>query len=536
MLLLNGFIKGDWLDALLFALSVGVGLTPAMMPMIVTSNLALGAVRLSKQKVIVKRLNSIQNLGAIDVLCTDKTGTLTQDKVVLEMHLDLNGEENDDVLEFAYLNSYYQSGLKNLLDVAVLEHRDLATTLDFKKKYFKTDEIPFDFIRRRMSVAVHAAFTGKDLLVTKGAAEEVLSVCSRAKEGDEIVPFSKEFAQKAVQQCDNLNRDGLRVIAVAYRELISDLHKPRTVADETDMILVGFIAFLDPPKASAEQAISALHNAGISVKVITGDNEIVTRRVCKWVGLDIPELLLGPQVEAMDDEALGKAVETVTVFAKMAPMQKSRIVRALQGNGRPVGYLGDGINDAAALRDADVGISVDTAVDIARESADMILLEKSLMVLEEGVITGRTMFGNIIKYIKMTASSNFGNMFSVVGASIFLPFLPMLPLQILVLNLMYDMSQTAIPFDNMDREFIEKPRKWDAGGIARFMLFIGPISSIFDYTTFALLWFVFGANTLGTQNLFQSGWFVESLLSQTIIVHLIRTQRIPFLQSWARFP
>ena len=536
VLLLNGLAKGDWLSATLFALSVGVGLTPEMLPMIVTANLALGAIRLSRQKVIVKRLNAIQNLGAMDVLCTDKTGTLTQDRVVLQRYLNLQGQEDEEVLEYAYLNSYHQSGLKNLLDVAVLEHNDLATRNSLSKRFFKTDEIPFDFVRRRMSVAVHEAFTGKDLLITKGAAEEIANVCTKARLNGGIVPLDNLLRPKVFQLRDSLNKDGLRVIAVAYRELTSDLHKPRSIADENDMILAGYVAFLDPPKESARNAIVALKSNGIQVKVLTGDNEIVTRGVCKWVGIHIESMMTGAEVESQSDDELRGTVDQTTVFVKMTPLQKARVIQALQSRSHTVGYLGDGINDAAALRDADVGISVDTAVDIAKESADMILLEKDLMVIEQGVISGRKMFGNILKYIKMTASSNFGNMFSMLGASVVLPFLPMLPIQILVQNLLYDISQTVIPFDNMDDEFVQKPRNWDPSGIARFMFFIGPISSIFDYSTFAVLWYVFKANTDAHQAFFQSGWFVEGLLSQLLIVHLIRTQRVPFIQSYASLP
>ena len=536
VLLLNGFAKGEWMSAVLFALSVGVGLTPEMLPMIVTSNLALGAIRLSRQKVIVKRLNSIQNLGAIDVLCTDKTGTLTQDRVILIKHLDLNGNEDEEVLEYAYLNSYYQTGLKNLLDVAVLEHEDLARTRKLTQRFLKTDEIPFDFVRRRMSVAVHEAFTGKDLLITKGAVEETIRVCTAVRVHGEKIPFSEEERQKALELHDHLNREGLRVIAVAYRELVSDISKPRTVADEMDMVLAGYVAFLDPPKDSANEAVEALKRSGVTVKVLSGDNEIVTRGVCKWVGIRIDGLMRGPEVDILSEDELAQTVEETSVFVKLTPLQKARVIRALQRRGHTVGYLGDGINDAAALRDADVGISVDTAVDIAKESADMILLDKDLMVIEEGVVTGRKMFGNIIKYIKMAASSNFGNVFTVLGASVILPFLPMQPIHLLVQNLLYDLSQTMIPFDDVDKEFIEKPRKWDASGIARFMFFMGPISSIFDYTTFAVMWYVFGANSEAQQALFQSGWFVEALVSQTLIVHLIRTQKIPFLQSVASLP
>ncbi|HET8563942.1 MAG TPA: magnesium-translocating P-type ATPase, partial [Candidatus Binatia bacterium] len=388
----------------------------------------------------------------------------------------------------------------------------------------------------RMSVAVHEAFTGKDLLITKGAVEEIFRVCTFVRVRGDKIPFGEEERRKALELHDRLNREGLRIIAVAYRELMSDISKPRTVADEADMVLAGYMAFLDPPKESAKEAIQALKRNGVTVKVLSGDNEIVTRGVCKWVGIRIEGLMTGPQVDILSEDELAQVAEETAAFVKLTPLQKARVIRALQKRGHTVGYLGDGINDAAALRDADVGISVDTAVDIAKESADMILLDKDLMVIEEGVVTGRKMFGNIIKYIKMTASSNFGNVFSVLGASVFLPFLPMEPIHLLVQNLLYDLSQTMIPFDDVDKEFIEKPRKWDTSGIARFMFFIGPISSIFDYTTFAVMWYVFGANSEAHQALFQSGWFVEALLSQTLIVHLIRTQKIPFLQSVASLP
>ncbi|MCX7833967.1 MAG: magnesium-translocating P-type ATPase [Ignavibacteria bacterium] len=536
VLLINGFTKGDWFEAVLFALSIGVGLTPEMLPMIVTANLALGAVKMSKQKVIVKRLNAIQNFGAMDILCCDKTGTLTEDRIILEYHLDLLGEEDETVFEYALINSYFQTGLKSLLDKAILEHQDENQTKEIIKRYFKTDEIPFDFQRRRMSVAVHQVFSGKDLLVTKGAVEEILSICSFAKIKDEIIPLDDELKNKALLVSEKLNSEGLRVIAVSYKELYKDLYKPRSIEDESEMVLVGYIAFLDPPKESARKAIKALKENGVNVKILTGDNDKVTRRICNWLDIEVDEIMLGYQIDNISEEELEGAVEKINVFAKMNPLQKSKIIKALQRIGHTVGYMGDGINDAAALRDSDVGISVNTAVDIAKESADIILLEKSLLVLEEGVLEGRKMFGNIIKYIKMTASSNFGNVFSVLGASAFLPFLPMMPVHLLTQNLLYDLSQTMIPFDNVDKEFIQKPKKWDAKGIGRFMLFIGPISSLFDYITYLTMWFIFEANTLEKQALFQSGWFIEGLLSQTLIVHMIRTQKIPFIQSMAALP
>ena len=529
--LINGLDKHNWTEAFLFALSVAVGLTPEMLPLIVTANLSKGALAMSRRKVVVKRLNAIQNFGAMDVLCTDKTGTLTLDKIVLERHLDLDGEESDEALEFGYLNSRFQTGLKNLMDKAVLEHRDLESAAT---RYRVIDEIPFDFQRRRMSVVV-ARDDGEHLLICKGAVEEMLSICAYARVGDVTEPMTDERRRDIKEMTHRLNEDGLRVLVVAVqREPSHD--RPYSVADESDLIAVGCLAFLDPPKDSAGTAIRALHQHGVEVKVITGDNEAVTRKICREVGLDVTHSVQGKEIESLDDAALDALVARTTVFAKMSPLQKARVVRSLQRQGHTVGFLGDGINDAPALHDADVGISVDTATDIAKESADIILLEKNLMVLEEGVLEGRVTFGNIMKYIKMTASSNFGNVFSVLVASAFLPFLPMLPLQILVQNLLYDISQLSIPFDRMDEDYLRKPRKWDAGDIGRFMVWIGPASSVFDMTTFLLLWYVFGANSVAHQSLFQSGWFIESLLTQTLVVHMIRTRKIPFLQSSAAAP
>ncbi len=539
---INGFTKGSWLEALLFAIAVAVGLTPEMLPMIVTANLAKGAVNMSKRKVIVKRLNAIQNIGAMDVLCTDKTGTLTLDKIVLERHLNVLGIEDEEVLKWAYLNSYHQTGLKNLLDAAVLEHGELHDTLKVED-YKKVDEIPFDFQRRRMSVILE--HNHKHLLICKGAVEEMLDLCPKVFDPgedeklqidrDEIIPMDDGFRQTILNTSNKLNKEGLRVLLVAVKEFDE---RPLTysIADENNMVVAGFIGFLDPAKPSARPSIGALQKLGITLKVLTGDNETVTRKICHDVGIPINNILLGNDLDKITDETLISQIDDISIFAKLSPAQKSRVVKVFQAKGHTVGFMGDGINDAAALRDADVGISVDTAVDIAKESADIILLEKDLMVLRKGVIYGRRTFGNIIKYIKMTASSNFGNMFSMLGASAILPFLPMLPIQILIQNLLYDISQISIPWDRMDAEYIEKPRKWDAGGISRFMIVIGPISSIFDYATYALLWFVFKANSPAHQSLFQSGWFIEGLLSQTLIVHMIRTKRIPFLQSWATAP
>jgi Mg2+-importing ATPase len=540
--LINGFTKGDWLEALLFGIAVAVGLTPEMLPMIVTANLAKGAVNMSKRKVIVKRLNAIQNIGAMDILCTDKTGTLTLDKIVLERHLNVMGVEDEEVLKWAYLNSYHQTGLKNLLDRAVLEHGELHDSLKVED-FHKVDEIPFDFQRRRMSVILEHRH--KHLLICKGAVEEMLDLCSWVFDPgedqqlqidtDDVIPLDDTIRHNILETTKKLNKEGLRVLLVAVKEFEE---RPLTysVADESKMIITGFIGFLDPAKPSARPSIEALLKLGVTLKVLTGDNDVVTKKICRDVGIPINNVLLGNDLEKIDDRELTSRIDEITIFAKLSPAQKSRVVRVLQAKGHTVGFMGDGINDAAALRDADVGISVDTAVDIAKESADIILLEKDLMVLRKGVIYGRRTFGNIIKYIKMTASSNFGNMFSMLGASALFPFLPMLPIQILVQNLLYDISQISIPWDRMDAEYIETPRKWDAAGISRFMIYIGPISSIFDYATYALMWFFFKANSPAHQSLFQSGWFVEGLLSQTLIVHMIRTKKIPFIQSWATAP
>ncbi|WP_102166750.1 magnesium-translocating P-type ATPase [Fischerella thermalis] len=538
--LINGITKGNWFDAFLFGVSVAVGLTPEMLPMIVTANLAKGSVAMANQKVVVKRLNAIQNFGAMDVLCTDKTGTLTQDKIILERHIDLHGYESHEPLQYGYLNSYYQTGLKNLLDVAVLEHVELNTKLRPSEGYTKVDEIPFDFVRRRMSVVVEELNPShnKHILICKGAVEEIFNICSHAKYQGAITRMNEFVRADGMRVTQQLNEDGFRVIAVAYKEIPipQDTIPTYGAKDECDLILVGYLAFLDPPKDSASQAIMALQEHGVAVKIITGDNDIVTRKICQEVDLQIDGILLGSQMEKMSDEQLADMVDTTTVFAKMSPIQKAQIIRVLRSKGHTVGYMGDGINDAAALRDADVGISVDTAVDIAKESADIILLEKNLMVLERGVIEGRRTFANILKYLNMTASSNFGNVFSVMGSSAFLPFLPMQPIQLLTQNLLYDISQITIPFDNVDKDFLKKPQKWNVPNIGRFMLFIGPVSSIFDYVTFIVMWFVFGANTPEEVQLFNSGWFVEGLLSQTLIVHMIRTSRWPFLQSTASLP
>ncbi len=544
--IINGLTKGSWLEAFLFGLAVAVGLTPEMLPMIVTTNLAKGAVTMARRKTIVKRLNSIQNFGAMDVLCTDKTGTLTQDKIVLEQHVNVVGEEDDWVLALAYLNSFYQTGLRNLLDVAVLEHAELKKELAIDRAYGKIDEIPFDFTRRRMSVVVDHEHLHHQL-ICKGAVEEILSVCRWVRDEDptvgewqndlerRVVPLEAERREDVLQLVADMNEDGFRVVAVAYRNF-DPSHGPYTIADESELILAGFVGFLDPPKESAAPALKALAGHGVAVKILTGDNDLVTRKICHDVGLDVEHIVLGSELQGLDDAALGELADRSMVFAKLTPDDKTRIVHALKVRGHTVGFLGDGINDAGALREADVGVSVDSAVDIAKESADIILLEKSLLVLEQGVIEGRKTFGNTIKYIKMTASSNFGNVFSVLVASAFLPFLPMLPIQLLTNNLLYDFSQTSIPWDDMDPEYLTVPRRWRADDIGRFMVFIGPISSIFDIVTFVVMWYVFRANMPARQALFQSGWFIESLLTQTLIVHMIRTAKVPFLQSRAAWP
>ena len=547
VLLVNGFTKGDWFEAFLFALSIAVGLTPEMLPMIVSANLAKGAVSMSKKRVIVKKLNSIQNFGAMDVLCTDKTGTITQDRVILELHLDIYGNDNIDVLRQAFLNSYYQTGLKNLMDISIINYAQEAQLKNLWVDYKKVDEIPFDFNRRRMSVAVEDA-DGKVNLITKGAVEEMLAISSTAGDQEMTLDLNEELREQLLTTCRNLNEKGMRVLGLAKKSVNRQNGSALALsaADESNMTFMGVLAFLDPPKDSSREAIRALGEYGVKVKVLTGDNDSVTRTVSRSVGLDADRIILGSELEGMNDEALKKAVEEVDIFAKLSPSQKARIVTALRNDGHTVGFMGDGINDAAAMRAADVGISVDTAVDIAKESANIILLEKDLMVLEEGVIEGRKIYANIIKYIKMTASSNFGNMLSVLAASAFLPFLPMLPLQILVLNLIYDISCIAIPWDNVDLDYLRKPRKWDASSISRFMLWIGPTSSVFDIITYALLYFVICPAFIGGHFrdlvpekqllfavLFHTGWFVESLWSQTLVIHMIRTPKIPFIQSRA---
>lgn len=552
VLFINGFTKGNWLEAVLFAISVAVGLTPEMLPMIVTTCLAKGAVSMSKKKVIIKKLNSIQNLGSVDILCTDKTGTLTQNKVVLEKHIDLMGNENNRVLRHAFLNSFYQTGLKNLMDIAIIERtNELKETdnslLGLDRIYTKIDEIPFDFERRRMSVVVKD-INGKTQMITKGAVEEMLSVSSFVEYNDTIVLLTDEMRELVLERVNQLNNDGMRVLGVAQKTEFAPVGE-FSVADEQNMVLIGYLAFLDPPKETTANAVKALHENGVSVKILTGDNEKVTACICRQIGLPVENIILGSDLDYMSDEKLREVAEKTTVFAKLSPTEKARVVTVLRDNGHTVGYMGDGINDAPAMKVSDVGISVDTAVDIAKESADVILLEKDLSVLRDGIIEGRKTYANMIKYIKMTASSNFGNMFSVLVASAFLPFLPMESIHLILLNLIYDISCIAIPWDNVDKEFLKKPRKWDASGIGRFMVWIGPTSSVFDIVTYALMYFVIcplicggtyktldASGQLMFMALFQTGWFVESMWSQTLVIHMIRTPKIPFVQSRASLP
>jgi Mg2+-importing ATPase len=535
--LIVGMTKGNWVEALLFGLSIAVGLTPEMLPMIITVNLAKGALTMANKKVIVKRLPSIQNFGAIDILCTDKTGTLTQDRVVLERHVDIVGRTSEQVLNYAYLNSYFQTGLRNLIDRAVIEHVDL----NVEQSCSLIDELPFDFQRRRMSVVVD--YEGDHVLICKGAVEEIYSCCSHYQVDDEVYPLIDMIRKDLFQDVERLNRDGFRVLGIAYREF-PQAKTVFTVDDESQLTLLGYTAFFDPPKASATGALELLAQAGVKVKVLTGDNGAVTEKVCRDVRLVVQRMVTGSELSQLAPDDFRKAVEESNVLVKLTPTQKEEIVRELRRNNHVVGFMGDGINDAPALRAADVGISVDSAVDVAKESADIVLLEKSLLVLEEGIMEGRRVFANILKYIRMSASSNFGNMFSMVGASFLLPFLPMRPVQILANNLLYDFSQTGIPTDNVDPELVAAPLRWNVGGIKRFMAVIGPISSIFDYATFALMWFFFHCRAFldpatsavekaSLAKFFQTGWFVESLLTQTLIVHIIRTRRMPFFGSRA---
>jgi len=516
---INALRRGDFVESLLFSLGVAVGLTPEMLPMLVAINLSKGAIVMSKKQVIVKRLNSIQNFGAMDVLCTDKTGTLTMDKIVLEKHCDVIRKEDEDVLRFAYINSFYQTGLKNLLDRAILKYEKILV-----KQFKKVDEIPFDFSRRIMSVVVD--MDGKHVLIAKGAPEEIFKRCSKYELEGEILDMEDLILSDLKEEYDNLSSDGFRVLAIAYKDIEAkkDVYSKD---DEKDLVLKGYVAFFDPPKPSTRRAIVALNKLGIEVKVLTGDNELVTKKICSEVGLDVRGLVTGDIVEKISDKELQELVKNTTVFARLSPLQKEKVIRALHENGHIVGYLGDGINDAPALKTSDVGISVNNAVDIAKESADIILLKKSLMVLEDGVIEGRKTFGNIVKYIKMGSSSNFGNMFSMTGGSLFLPFLPMLPIQILLNNFLYDLSQVAIPTDQVDKDYLRSPRPWNVNAIKKFMLIIGPISSVYDFLTYGVMLLIFHAKA----ELFHTGWFIESLCTQTLVIHVIRTGKIPFIES-----
>jgi Mg2+-importing ATPase len=530
---INGVTKHDWTEAFFFAVAVAVGLTPEMLPAIVTVCLSRGALVMSGKKVIVKRLNAIQNLGAMDVLCTDKTGTLTQDRVILQHHCDVAGKESDRVLALAYVNSHFQTGLENVLDRAVLAHQEVHHDVAIPE-WRKVDELPFDFTRRLMSVVVETP-EGGHRLICKGAPEAVLERCTRVELDGTVEPIEGTHGEGLHAEHDTLARQGFRVLALAFRDF-ADTRHVYSKDDERDLVLAGYVAFLDPPKDTAHAAVAGLGARGVAVKILSGDNDLVSRTICEAVGIPTEHVLVGGDVERMSDADLGDAVERTTLFARMTPGHKQRVIRILQARGHVVGFMGDGINDSPALRTADVGISVDTAVDIAKEAADIILLEKNLLVIEAGVTEGRKVFCNILKYVRMGSSSNFGNMFSVLGASAILPFLPMAPIQILANNLLYDVSQIPIPTDDVDPEQIAAPRPWSMHDLTRFILCIGPCSSIFDYTTYFVMLRVFGCSDPGHASLFQTGWFVESLLTQTLVIHVIRTNKIPFLQSRASAP
>ncbi len=529
ILIINLTTKSDWISSLIFAITIAVGITPEMLPVIMTSTLAKGAVNMSKKKTIVKRLSAIQTFGQMDILCTDKTGTLTEDEVVLEKYMDVTGKESMRILKHAFLNSYFQTGLKNLIDVAIISRAEKEKLNHLKEEYVREDEIPFDFSRRRMSVVLKDE-QGKRQLITKGAVDEIMSICSFIDLDGTAIPITEELRKKAYEVYETNNQDGLRVLAVAQK---NEIHGVETfgVQDESNMVLIGFVGFLDPPKASAKQAIAALEKHGVQTVVLTGDSEGVALNVCKKVGITVKNRMTGVEVDKLNDEELKLRIEECHLYSKLSPLQKQRIVRLYQENGHTVGYMGDGINDSPPLKQADVGISVDTAVDIAKETADIILLEKDLNVLEEGVVTGRRIFTNVLKYIKMATSGNFGNMLSIVFASIFLPFLPLMPIHILIQNLLNDLAQAGMPFDNVDDDYIKKPKTWDTNDIKRFMFRFGLISTVLDILCFGVLWFVFGFNSIETQTLFQTGWFAFGIISQTLIIHMIRTDKIPFVKS-----
>jgi Mg2+-importing ATPase len=515
----NALFQRGVLESLLFAVALAVGLTPELLPMIISINLSKGAVIMAKKEVIVKRLASIHNFGSMDVLCTDKTGTLTENKIKLVFYMNINRDKDDKVLLYAYLNSYYQTGLKSPLDEAVLRYANIDV-----KNYLKVDEIPFDFVRRRLSIVVE--HEGQRLMIVKGAPEEIAKICSYYEAKGIIAGITGEILEKIEEGYLELSKEGFRVLGIAYKCLRED--KPAyTVDDEHDMVFLGFVAFLDPPKETAKESLQLLKRAGIELKILTGDNELVTKKVCEDLSFEIKRIVTGSEISQMHDDALARVVEEANVFCRVTPSQKNRIINALKSNGHVVGFLGDGINDAPSLRSADVGISVNNAVDVAKESADIILLQNDLTVLCDGVIEGRKTFANTQKYVMMGVSSNFGNMFSVAGASLFLPFLPMLPIQILLNNLLYDLSQSVIPTDEVDQEYIEKPWRWNISFIRRFMIALGPVSSIFDFLTFFLMLLVFRA----TPPLFQTAWFLESLSTQTLVIFVIRTRKSPFYRS-----
>ena len=527
----NFITKGNWLDSLMFGITIAVGLMPEMLPVIMTSSLAKGAVNMSKKQTIVKRLGAIQTFGEMDILCTDKTGTLTQDEIVLEKYMDVLGREDKRVLRHAFLNSYFQTGLKNLMDVAIINRAEKEELSYLKETYVREDEIPFDFSRRRMSVVLHDK-TGKRQLVTKGAVEEILSICGYIEIEGEVKPITPELIENAQKIATENNLEGIRVIAVAQKNHIHDVES-FGVDDESDMVLIGFVGFLDPPKPSAESAIAALQKNGVRTVVLTGDTEGVAINICGRLGIPTEHTLTGAQVEAMSDEELLVSAEKCHIYSKLSPYQKQRVVKAFQTNGHTVGYMGDGINDSLPLKQADVGISVDTAVDIAKEVADIILLEKDLNVLDEGVIEGRRTFANMTKYLKMSVSGNFGNMFSVLIASIFLPFLPLLPIHILVQNILNDFAQLGMPFDHVEAESIRLPKKWNIAGIKKFMVIFGLLSTVLDVLCFLVLWFVYRYNNESVAGFFQNGWFMFGVISQTVVIHTIRTPKIPFIQDRA---
>ncbi len=529
ILVINLFTKGDWWDSLIFAITIAVGLTPEMLPVIMTSTLAKGAIDMSKKKTIVKRLSSIQTFGEMNILCTDKTGTLTEDEIILEKYMDVDGNESKRVLKHAFLNSYFQTGLKNLIDVAIISRAEKENMNILKETYKREDEIPFDFSRRRMSVVLKDE-NGKRQLISKGAVDEVMSICSYIDINGTAIELTEELRKKTYEVYEKNNHDGLRIVAIAQKNNIHGIES-FGIDDEKNMVLIGFVGFLDPPKKSAKEAIVALEKHGVKTVVLTGDSEGVAINVCGKVGIPTENCLTGKDIEKMTDEELKYKSKKCYLYSKLSPLQKQRIVRIYQEQGNTVGYMGDGINDSPPLKQSDVGISVDTAVDIAKETADIILLEKDLNVLDEGVITGRKTFTNILKYLKMATSGNFGNMLSIIIASIFLPFLPMLPIHILIQNLLNDFAQIGMPFDNVDNEYLQKPKKWNTDGLKRFMFAFGTISTILDILCFATLWFAMKFNTIEKANLFQTGWFAFGIISQTLIIHLMRTSKIPFITS-----